>query len=99
MNLKELVENWGPVTVLLIAIVVIATIIGGVVVIVQPETLNFSEYLSKLQAFVLALAGLGIGRGVMIGAQSHGKAVGEARVAAAKVQAQATTPSSPVGGP
>jgi hypothetical protein len=83
VNVKELIEDWGPVTVVLLAIVVFTAIVGGVVVIVKPTTLSFSEYLSKLQTFAGALAALGIGRGLMNGAQAKA----DATVTAAKVEA------------
>lgn len=72
-------NTWGPATVLVVVIAVIAVLIGGIVVILQPDTLNFQTYLEDLQRFAVAIAGLGLARAVHLGAQSvaTGTAVGD----------------------
>lgn len=60
-------SKWGPMTVALVVIVVIAVGAGGGVVITHPETLTFQQYLDDLKAFALAVAGLGVARGVHLG--------------------------------
>lgn len=63
-------STWGPATVLIVAIAVIAVAVGGVVTVVNPDTLSFQTYLEDLQRFAVAIAGLGLARAVHLGAQS-----------------------------
>lgn len=71
-------NEWGPMTVLMVIAAVIVLGIGGVVVILNPDTYGFGAYLDDLKTFALALAGLGVGRGIL----AAGKSIGEARVQA-----------------
>lgn len=57
-------NEWGPVTVLLVILTVLVAIVGGLITIIQPETLSFEELLNDLQKFALALGVLGVGRGI-----------------------------------
>jgi hypothetical protein len=63
-------NTWGPATVLVVVIAVIAVAIGGVVTIVNPDALSFQSYLEDLQRFAAAVAGLGLARAVHLGAAS-----------------------------
>lgn len=60
-------NTWGPTTVLIVAVVLIAVVAGGVVCIVQSQTLSFPQYLDDLKAFAIATAGLSVGRGLYLG--------------------------------
>lgn len=86
--------TWGPATVLIVVIAVIAVAVGGVVVILQPDTLNFQTYLEDLQRFAIAIAGLGLARAVHLGAQSVavGKAVSDNTVGTSIVDSGAIAP-------
>lgn len=89
--MTDKLNEWGPVTVLMILVAVVAMGIGGAVVVLHPETLSFGEYLDNLKTFALALAGLGLGRGIL-GAGQH--------IATASVQAASlATPSEPPAAP
>ena len=61
--MRELLEK-SPVTVVLLALTVLAAVAGGVVTVVEPDTLSFAEYLDRLEKFALALGILGVGRGI-----------------------------------
>lgn len=67
INIKE----WGPLTVLIIALTVIITIVGGVVVIVHPETLSFDQLINVLSKFVIGAGALSVGNGI----QHHGDSI------------------------
>jgi hypothetical protein len=64
--------KWGPATVLIVAVVLSFVIGGMVVVIVDPSTLTFQDYLSYLWKFLLSVAGLATGRGLHLGLSSVG---------------------------
>src|SRR5436190_10945300 len=49
--------KWGPATVMIVAIVLIAAGGGLAVVIINPDTLTFQQYLDDLKAFAFAVAG------------------------------------------
>lgn len=66
-------SNWGPVTVVLVALTVIAGVCGAVVVITHPETLTFEQLLNDLEKFALALGLLGVGRGIHAGGKALAK--------------------------
>lgn len=66
MNLN----TWGPATVLLVLVSVIAVGVGGVVVITNPDTLSFGQYLDDLWKVALALAGLAGARAHALHAQT-----------------------------
>lgn len=68
-------DEWGPITVL---ILIAATIVLGggiVVVIVNPETLTFQQYLDSVSKLVIGGGALGVGRGIMAGLTNLGIAV------------------------
>jgi hypothetical protein len=71
----EQVKTWGPATILIVVLVVAVAVIGGVVVVVDPQTLSFPEYLSKLQVFAIGIGLLGLGRGTQAGLERYGQAV------------------------
>lgn len=73
-NLNIDLTKWGPLTVIIVALSLLAFIGGLVVVIVAPETLNFGDYLSKMEGFILALAGLAGGHALLEGAKHVGSA-------------------------
>lgn len=60
--LKKILNE--PATWLLSAAFVLAAAVGAIVVIVQPTTLSFADYLAQLSKFGLALGVLGVGRGI-----------------------------------
>jgi hypothetical protein len=60
-------NTWGPTTVLIVAVVLIAVVAGGVVCIAQPDTLSFPQYLDDLKAFAIATGVLSVGRGLYLG--------------------------------
>lgn len=64
--------TWGPATVLIVVAALIILAIGGIVVIVHPETLSFADYLDKVWKFALAVAGLGAARGIHLGLSNTG---------------------------
>ncbi|MGI9099638.1 MAG: hypothetical protein ACR2H2_14305 [Solirubrobacteraceae bacterium] len=86
MTLK--LDEWGPMTVLMIVAAVIVLGVGGGVVLLNPDTYTFRAYLDDVKGFALAIAGLGLGRGVL----GAGKSLGEAKV-------QSTVLSMPSGPP
>lgn len=85
MTISAKLDDWGPMTVLMIVTAVIAMGVGGAVVIVNPDTLTFEQYLDNLKTFALAVAGLAGARGVL----GAGKRVAEANVQAAALAAPA----------
>lgn len=91
MTTLDKLDEWGPVTVLMILVAVIAVVAGGVVVVVHPESLSFDAYLDDLKAFAVALAGLGVGRGIL-GAGQH---VATGRVQAASFATPSDAPAAP----
>lgn len=66
-------STWGPMTVLLVIVVAIVLGIGGVVVVVHPETLTFRQYLDDLKTFALAVAALGGAKALKNGLIFHGQ--------------------------
>lgn len=62
--------SWGPVTVLLVAIAAIVALAGAAVCVIHPDTLTFQQFLDILWKFAIALAGLGIGRGIHLGGKA-----------------------------
>jgi hypothetical protein len=81
MATLDKLDDWGPLTVLLCIVVAIVLLVGGAVCVVNPDTLTFAQYLDDLKTFGLAVAGLGVGRGI------HGaaKTLGDAHVSAAAI--------------
>lgn len=66
LNISEF--PWA--TVVLVALVVIAALVGGGVVIWgEPGALTFKQYLDDLEKFAIAVGILSIGRGVRSGAK------------------------------
>lgn len=53
---------------LLIALVVV--LVGGVVCIIEPETLSFRDYVEALAVLGIGVGALGIGRGISAGAKA-----------------------------
>ncbi len=67
-------NEWGPMTVLMILLVVIVAGVGGAVVIINPDALSFEDYLEQIKTLALAVAGLGVGRGILAGAKHNAEA-------------------------
>lgn len=63
------VNTWGPMTVLMVGIALILVAVGGVVVIIDSDTLSFQEYIDVLWKLALAVAGLGAARAGLKGAE------------------------------
>ena len=59
--------SWGPATVLIVLLAVIIVGVGGAVVITDPDTYSFKQYLDDLKAFAVAIGALAIGRGINAG--------------------------------
>lgn len=59
--------TWGPATVLIVVVAALAALIGGLVVLINPDTLNFQTYLEDMQRFLIAVAGLALARAVHLG--------------------------------
>ena len=61
--------QWGPATVLTVALVLIAALTGAYVVLFGDQrgadALAFADYLDALSKFAIGVGLLGIGRGVM----------------------------------
>jgi hypothetical protein len=57
-------SQWGPVTVLMVAIVVVVAVAGAAVAVVNPDALTFAQYLDDMEKFAIALGILGVGRGI-----------------------------------
>jgi hypothetical protein len=76
-------KSWGPVTVLLVAVTVVASIAGAAVVVIHPETLSFQQLLNDLEEFAKALGILAVGRGLHMGLTNNalGSVVGDAQFA------------------
>lgn len=51
-------------TICVVAIVFIVAVVGGVVVITNPETLSFDQYVTVLTGLAIGSGLLGIGRGI-----------------------------------
>lgn len=51
-------------TICVVAIVLIVTIVGGIVVITNPQTLSFDQYVTVLTGLAIGSGLLGIGRGI-----------------------------------
>lgn len=68
-------STWGPATVLVVALVLIAAISGGVVVAFGHDaSLNFEEYLNLLSKFVVGIGVLAVGRGILGAGKENAKA-------------------------
>ncbi len=67
--MKFLNDSLPWATIMTALLVGIAAIAGAVVVILNPDTLNFQQYLDVLKNFALAVGIVGIGRGIA----SYGK--------------------------
>lgn len=80
MRFAEKLDEWGPMTVLMIVVVAVVLGVGGAVVITAPDTLSFEQYLDQLKTFALAIAGLAGARGIV--AASHTVAEGKVQAAA-----------------
>jgi hypothetical protein len=65
----------NPVFAILGLLVAIAALVGGVVTIVNPDTLNFEDYLDDLGKFAVALGVYAVGKGVLHGGASIADAV------------------------
>ena len=57
-------SKWGPLTVLIVGLVLLCTTSGVVVTIIKPETLSFDQFLNDVSKFVFGLAGLALAHGV-----------------------------------
>jgi hypothetical protein len=62
-------RSWGPVTALVVIAAVIVLLVGGIVCVVNPDTLTFQQYLDDLKTFLIGLGLTGLARGVHLGAQ------------------------------
>ena len=70
--MNDKISNASVATILVAAVVLIVAVAGAVVTIVNPDTLNFKDY---IDALAIAGAGgglLGIGRGILGGAKQPG---------------------------
>jgi flagellar biosynthesis component FlhA len=56
--------NGNVATVLVAVLVVIVAVVGGVVVIVHPDTLSFKQYVDALSKLAIGVGVLGVGRGL-----------------------------------
>lgn len=90
MTFTDKLHEWGPMTVLMIIAAIIAMGVGGAVVLLNPETLTFRQYLDDLKTFALAIAGLAGARGVL----GAGKTLADAKVQGAAL-ASPTHPLPP----
>ena len=63
--MKTTLDNWGPATVLMVGLTLIAALGGAVAVAIGHYT--FNQYLTDLRTFAVGVGLLGIGRGVMTG--------------------------------
>lgn len=63
-------KSWGPATVIVVALVTIVAAAGAVVVITNPQTLDFQHYVDVLVGAAVATGLLGIGRGHAAAAQT-----------------------------
>jgi hypothetical protein len=61
-------------TIMTAVLVAIAAIAGGVVVIVNPDSLNFEQYLNVLKQFAIAVGIIGVGRGIASNGKQTAKA-------------------------
>lgn len=68
-------DEWGPVTVLMVLATVILLGGGIVVVVVNPDTYSFPQFLDDLKTFGIGLGALGIGRGLLGGLTNLGVAL------------------------
>lgn len=65
--------NSAPLTTILVAVAfVIVCVVGGVVTIVNPDTLSFSDYVERLGIAAGALGLLAIGRGINLSGEKQG---------------------------
>jgi hypothetical protein len=51
-------------TLIVAALSVVVGVIGGLVVLIHPETLSFKEYANVLKTFVIGVGLLAVGRGL-----------------------------------
>lgn len=58
-------NDWGPATVLVVALIIIGAVAGAIVAITNPSTLPFADYWQGLIGFAASAGLLGVGRGVM----------------------------------
>lgn len=63
MNLNW--DKWGPLTVLIVALVVVLTVAGAVIVVVHPSTLTFDQLLKSEGQFLISLGVLGVGHSIL----------------------------------
>lgn len=82
--------KWGPATVLVVAVCLIAVAAGAVVTIVNPGELPFSDYLDALWKFALAAAGLGAARAHAIKKTTEAGHVDDAAITATENVPDAT---------
>jgi hypothetical protein len=77
--MSKILSPTGIVTAVLLALVAFVVVVGGVVLLVDPDTLRpggpFEAYLNDLKTFGVALGALGIGRGLHLGLTNHGQAI------------------------
>lgn len=66
----QIVDKWGPATIVTLVIFAIVAIIGGVVVIAGNMT--FEDYLDNLVKLAVGIGILGVGRGIMSGLKKQG---------------------------
>jgi hypothetical protein len=62
----------NPLTAVLLVTFVLVALIGGVIVILHPETLTFESLLNDLEKFAVAIGIIGVGHGVAAAGQSIG---------------------------
>jgi hypothetical protein len=59
-------------TLLVAALTIIIVIAGAVVMIVDPDTLSFEDYIKALATMGIGAGALGVGRGILAGAKQPG---------------------------
>lgn len=64
-------SSWGPATVVVVGLTMIAAVMGGIIVAFGDQqgadALTFSAYLDHMSKFVIGVGALGIGRGILKG--------------------------------
>jgi hypothetical protein len=61
--------HWGPATTLVVALALLVALVGGVVVIINPATLDFQHYVDTLSKAIVGAGALAVGRGIAM----HGR--------------------------
>lgn len=86
-------NQWGPMTVLLVLVVAVVVLVGGVVAVVNPDSLSFDQYLDSLTKAAVGIGVLGVGRGIL----GAGEKNAQATTAKAAVELAADAANAPRG--